>query len=95
MPRPGITYIFNGYQRTAVPSDTVVTLDKKTNAVLLGAVTGNVYVTFDDTAASLTNGIPIVAGATPVLIPVGYIGAVNRKLHFFSTAGSIDLVQLS
>ena len=71
-----------------------IPLEPTCSAVLLSATGGNVAVTFDNTAPGASNGIPIIAGAQPVLIPVGYHGNENHTIRA-AAGGTLDVVQLS
>lgn len=67
-------------------SVTTLTAPAGANAVLLSARTANAYVVWDGSTPSATNGLEIIAGAQPVLIPIGntikFIGAaVNTILN--------------
>lgn len=84
MPRAGESFTLAGSDGTdyndahqqlnsgAGNTEQTLNLDKDCNAVLLSARTANAYVTFNDTAAAAGNGIEIIAGAQPVLIPLGF-----------------------
>lgn len=71
-----------------------VTLEATCTAVLLSATTANVVVTFDNTTPTATNGIPIIAGAQPVLIPIGYHGHSSHNIKA-AAGGVLDVVQLA
>lgn len=70
MARTGLAYQASGYTRTAVDTAQAITMNRNTTAVLLAATSQTVFVTFDGTTPTATNGIPIIAGAQPVLIPL-------------------------
>jgi hypothetical protein len=71
-----------------------VTLDSDCSAVLLSATTANVIVTFDNSVPSSTNGIPIIAGAQPVLIPFGYHSHGSHNIRA-AAGGVLDIIQLA
>lgn len=72
-------------------------LDETCSALLLSARTGNAYVTWDNTSASASNGLEIVAGANPVYIPLGYNAHSSHTLKMIGSAAStlLNIVQLS
>lgn len=61
-------------------TEQTLTLDSDCTALLLSARTGNAYVTFNNTTASSSNGIEILAGAQPVYIPIGFHAAPTGGL---------------
>ena len=83
--------------QTAVDTAQTITLNPKTVAVLLGARTQSIAVTFDNSTPSATKGLVIVAGAQPVLIPLGYNAEGNHNLKAIglSAGGFLDLIQLA
>ena len=100
MPRSGYTHTLvantaNAYQRLTPSAEATVTLEKDCNAIMLAAETAAVFVTFDDTVASATNGIPIVAAAQPVYIPLGRVACVNDHLRAISATGVLHIIQLA
>ena len=100
MPRAGFTHVLPAiiadvYQRISPSSDTAVALQRECVALILAAETATVFVTFDDTTASATNGLPIISGAQPVYIPLGRIACTNGNLHAFSATGALHILQLA
>ena len=87
----------NAQQQAGVDTAQTILLEKTCVAVVLGARTQSVSVTFDDTVPSATNGLVITAGAQPVYIPVGFHGAVNGNLKAIGLAagGFLDVLQLA
>jgi hypothetical protein len=99
MPRQGVTYTLvadrpNALQRITPSSETTIVLERDCNALLLAATGSTVYVSVTDTAASPTNGFPVVV-AQPFFLPLGRVGCANGKLRAFSTAGSLVVQQLA
>lgn len=101
MPRAGYTHTLatpyaDAYQRiTSGGVEQVVTLADNCNSVILAAETAAVFVSFDGTAATATNGIPIISGAQPVYIPLGKNAHSSGQLRIFSATGILGLLQLS
>lgn len=60
-------------QTTSSDSSTVktVSLAKGTKAIYVAATSNKVYMTFDGSTPSSTNGLPIIAGALPMYVSVG------------------------
>jgi hypothetical protein len=86
----------DAYQRiTSGGADTPLVLAPNCNAVILSAETATVFVTFDDTVGSATNGLPIISGAQPVYIPLGKTAHESGGLHIFSATGILHVIQLS
>ena len=77
MPRTGSAYQSGSYSRTAVDTAQTIAISQHATAVLLAATAQTVFVTFDGSTPSATNGIPIIAGAQPVLIPLAPSGGVK------------------
>lgn len=71
-----------------------ITLETDCVAVILSATTGNVIVTFDNSTPTSSNGLPIIAGAQPVLMPVGYHANANHAIKA-AAGGILDVVQLA
>lgn len=103
MPRSGTTHVLaraaggsdNAYSRKTPSVEATVTLNGDCNALMLAAETAAVFVTFDDTTASATNGLPIIAGAQALYIPLGKYGHTSGKIHIFSATGVLHILQLS
>ena len=102
MPRAGYTHVLAGdvadaQQQLAVDTTQTLTLEPTCTAVMLGARAQSVWVTFDDTTPSATNGIAIVAGAQPVYIPLGYYAHANHNLKALGAlaGGFLDVLQLA
>lgn len=103
MPRAGNTFVLTGtsphtqLSMGAGPSEQTLTLQKDCTAVMVSAKTANVFVTFDNTAAASTNGIEIVSGAQPVILPVGYMAHSAHVLRAQSAAanGILNVLQLA
>lgn len=70
-----------------------ITLDPKCVSILISATTGVVNITFDNTTPTGTNGLQIINGAQPVLIPLGYHAHSSHILQA-SAGGAINLIQL-
>ena len=100
MPRAGFTHTLvadtaDSYQRIAPSSETTITFEKDCVAVILAAETAAVFVQFDGTAASATNGVPITAGAQPCYIPLGRFSNSAAALRAFSATGVLHCLQLA
>jgi hypothetical protein len=102
MPRPGLAYTLAGdvadaHQQLETSVERTLVLEPSCTAVLLAARgTGAVNVTFDNTVASVTNGLPIVGGAQPVEIPLGYHAHADHTLRALGGASTfLDVVQLA
>ena len=100
MPRAGYTHVLtdivaDAYQRITPSTEIVTTLHKNCVAVILAAETANVFVTFDDSAASGTNGLPIIFGAQPIYIPLGRLANSASSLRAFSATGILHILQLA
>lgn len=90
----------NAHTELNTATEQTLTLEKSTVAVMLGArgaaAGDTVSVTFNNTAASATNGIGIIAKAQPVLIPLGYLSDGTHVLRALGPASSfLDVLQLS
>ncbi len=87
----------NAQQQLAVTTEQTITLEPTCVALILGARTQSVSVTFDDSAPSATNGLVIVAAAQPVYLPVGYHAHASHNLKAIGLAagGFLDVVQLA
>ena len=72
-------------------------LDPRCAALLLSAKTANVFVTFDNSTPAATNGLEIVAGSQPVLVPLGYYAHVNHSLKIIGAAinAVLNVVQMA
>ncbi len=101
MPRVGTTYTCSNhaeaYQRFVANPEQVITLRPDCVALLLAAEVEPVLVTFDESAASATNGHRIIQGAQPVLVPLGYYvnPAHQIRAKSLTTTGVLHLQQLS
>lgn len=100
--RPNITHTLvadtaDAQQQLGVDSAQTLALEKDCVALLLGARTQSVSVTFDNSTPSATNGLVIVAGAQPVYLPLGYHAEGNHNLKAIGLAagGFLDVVQLA
>jgi hypothetical protein len=88
----------DAHQQLNTATEQTLVLEPKCKAVILGARggTGPVSVTFDNTAASATNGIAIVVGAQPVEIPLGFHAHADHTLRALGGAGSfLDVLQIA
>jgi len=100
VPRSGFTHVLpaaiaNVYQRISPSSETTVTLERDCVALILAAETATCYVTFDDTVASATNGLPVLQAAQPIYIPLGRVACTNAHLRAFSATGALHILQLA
>jgi len=100
MPRAGYTHVLAGDVADAqqqLATGATLTLEPTCTAVILGARTQNMFVTFDDSAPSASNGLVIVAGAQPVYIPLGYFAHASHNLKVVESAatGALDVLQLA
>jgi len=100
MPRAGYTHVLatpfaDAHQQVGTASSTV--LASTCVAVILSARTQNMFVTFDNTVPSASNGIVIIATAQPVYIPLGYYAHVDHILRAVeqTATGLLDILQLS
>lgn len=91
MSRPQWTYEPNGPCLEANTgggnTEQTIVLPAGTTAMLLSSKTASARITLDDTAATATNGIIVVAGAQPMFIPVGY----PYKVRFVGEAANSEL----
>jgi hypothetical protein len=104
MPRPGTTHVLAGdvadsqVQLYTATEQTLV-LEPSCTALMLsarGTAPAVVSVTFDNTAASATNGIAIPVGSAPTYVPVGYHAHGAHTLRALGPASSfLDVVQMS
>jgi hypothetical protein len=88
----------NAQQQLTVDTAQTLTLETTCVAVILGARTQSVSVTFDNTTpVAGTNGLVIVAGAQPVFLPLGYHaeGSHNLKAIGLVAGGFLDVLQLA
>lgn len=107
MPRSGITHTLASrasesaaqQQLTTGAGNTeqTLTLNRDCVAVVLSSRTGNAYVTFNDTAATSSNGIEIIAAAQPIYVPLGYHANPNHTLRVIGSAINtlLNVVQLA
>lgn len=104
MPRAGYTHILantssagfdDAYQRISAPNNQAIALPPNCTSMILAAETAAVFVTFDDTAASATNGLPIISGAQPVYIPLGKNAHSSGQIRAFSATGVLHVLLLS
>jgi len=100
MPRAGEQYVLatpsaDAHQQVGTGTSTV--LAPNCTALLLSARAQNVFVTFDNSAPSASNGLTIVAGAQPVYIPLGYHAEASHTIRAVEAAatGLLDILQLS
>jgi hypothetical protein len=81
-----------------VNTEQTLVLDPDCSALILnvrGTAPAVTNVTFNNTAASTTNGITIAAGAQPVYIPLGYSAHGAHTLRAQGTAQFLDVLQLA
>ena len=85
----------DAHQQVATGSSTV--LARSCVALILNARGQNMFVTFDNTAPSATNGIVIVAGSQPIYIPLGYHAENSHIIRAVEQAatGFLDILQLA
>jgi hypothetical protein len=103
MPFVGERYVLAGdvadsIQQFNTASEQTLTLEPACVALLVAARggTGPVSMSFDNTAASATNGLAIPVGTAPILVPLGYHAHVDHKVRMLGGAGSfLDVVQLA
>jgi len=87
--------VADAHQQVATASSTV--LAGNCVAVILDARTQDMFVTFDNTAPSATNGIVVKAGAQPLYVPLGYHAHVDHIIRAVEAAatGFLDILQLA
>ncbi len=90
-----VTPVADAHQQVGTGTSTV--LAPNCTAVILGARTQNMFVTFDNSVPSASNGIVIVAGAQPVYIPLGYHADGSHTIRAVEGAatGVLDILQLA
>lgn len=74
-----------------------ITLEGNCAAVVVDAKTNVGFLTFNGSTPSATNGLPIVAGAQPVMIPLGFFSHAGHAVKWASSvAGNsvLDLLQV-
>lgn len=98
MPRQYETHMLpaaSPHTQAATASSTL--LQRDCVAVILDARAQNMFVTFDGTVPSATNGIVIIASSQPVYIPLGYHAHAQHLIRAVEAAatGFLDILQLS
>jgi hypothetical protein len=74
-----------------------ITLEKATSAIVVDAKTNTGFLTFDGSTPSSSNGQVIIAGASPVTLPLGFYCHSGHQVKWASSvAGNaiLDLLQL-
>jgi len=102
MPRPGHTHTLvastaNAYQRIGVDTAQTITLERDCVALLLAAEGQKIYIQFDDSTPSATNGLPVVAAAQPIYAPLGRLANANSTLKAIGAiaGGFLHVTQLA
>ena len=97
MPRAGNTFSLTGANahtqlaNGAGSAEQSLNLERECVAVILSIPTaspGDAFVTFNNTAAASTNGLNVIKGAQPVLIPLGWMAHSGRVLRYQGSAAS-------
>jgi hypothetical protein len=103
VPRLGTSYVLpSANVHTQVTSTgtadvKTITLEPGSSAMLVDAKTNAGFLTFNGSTPSATNGLPIVNGAQPVLIPLGWYAHSGHQVKWASSvAGNsvLDLLQI-
>ena len=103
MPRVGQAYYLTGAnahtQLNSGGTNTVQTLtfENGCSAIMVSAKTANAFVTFDQSVPAATNGLEIVAGGQPVLIPLGFNAHNGHQLKMIGAAinAVLNVLQLN
>jgi hypothetical protein len=97
--RSGLIHVLAGDVADAMQqlaTGATLTLEPTCVALLLGARGQAMWVTFDDSTPSTTNGLAVIAGAQPAYIPLGYHAHASHNVKTVQSAatGFLDVVQL-
>lgn len=89
-----VTPIADAHQQVATGTQTA--LNPKCTALILSARAQNMWVTFDGSVPSASNGITIIATAQPVYIPLGaHNGDGTIRAVEAAATGLLDILQLA
>jgi hypothetical protein len=104
MPRQGTAYVLpSANPHTQVTSTgtadvKAITLEPNCAAILVSARTNSGFLTFNGSTPSATNGLDLIAGASAVLLPIGFYAHSGHQLKWVSAAAGnavLDLLQMT
>lgn len=80
----------SGLTQTSLTSSAASSVTQKvgSTALMVQAVTNNVYWTIDGSAPSSTNGMTLIAPSQPLVLPIGAPGNTNLTHKFQAAAGT-------
>lgn len=89
--------VADAHQQLAVDTVQTLTMEPACTSLILNARTQNVFITFDDSAPSTTNGITVIAAAQPWECPIGYFSHSSHNLKALGAAagGKLDVLQIA
>lgn len=88
-------YIYRYLNYTALSSAATLTPDAGANGILIQAVSQNIYITFDGSTPSSTNGLIVIAGQAPVLYTFPAGTTIKMIQAASSAVGKVLVVRVS